>query len=54
MKPELCEVNMAFTPLEPEEKNSENAVKILVFTEGTIIGPVKLRDWFNFQQYLPI
>jgi hypothetical protein len=48
------EVIMAFIPLELEEKISEDPFKILIFTEGTIIGPAKLRDWFNFQNYLPI
>lgn len=45
---------MAFIPLEFEEKTSEDTLKVLVFTEGTIIGPAKLRDWFNFKKYVPI
>lgn len=45
---------MAYIPFESNKTINNNSVKILIFTEGTIIGPARLRDWFNHQKYLPI
>lgn len=46
---------MAFVPLEFEKKtNCKGKIKILIFTEGTIIGPTKLRNWFEHKKNVPI
>lgn len=46
---------MAYIPFVPSVQEGEQGyLTILIFTEGTIIGPTKLVDWFNFRAYTPI
>ena len=46
---------MAYIPFELGEiTNCNDLLKVLIFTEGTIIGPAKLSDWFNHKKYIPL
>lgn len=46
---------MAYIPFDLDEQiNDKESMKILIFTEGTILGPPRLIDWFNHKKYIPI
>jgi hypothetical protein len=46
---------MAYIPFELDQIiNCNDSLKVLIFTEGTIIGPARLRDWFNHKKYIPL
>jgi hypothetical protein len=46
---------MAFIQLKYKELTcNDKPLTILVFTEGTVIGPLRLWDWFNFKKYAPL
>lgn len=38
----------------PEEKSVNNSIKIMIFTEGTILGPPSIMQHFNHASYIPI
>ena len=45
-----------FIPLNENEVTNKNQLKglILIFTEGTIIGPKNIWNFFNHKKYIPI
>lgn len=46
---------MAFIQLKYKETTcNDKPLTILIFTEGTVIGPLRLWDWFNFKKYVPL
>lgn len=40
--------------LKTDPSDNLNNISILIFTEGTILGPKRLIDWFNHSKYAPI